>query len=56
MKIIVVKRTSDYMAYVDGNKGIWESGATQAEAVGKLLISLCGRLSITIWLPFPTKK
>jgi len=69
MRIIIIKRSCDYMAYVDGNKSIWEyymayvdgnksiwePGFTQTEAVGKLLISLCGQLNITIaWLP-PTE-
>lgn len=51
MKIIVVKRSYDYMAHIAGNTSIWECGKTQAEAVGKLLISLCKTLGVTIeWL------
>lgn len=52
MTIIVVKRSHDYMAHAANNMHIWECGATQAEAVGKLLITLSRQLGVTVvWLP-----
>lgn len=40
MKIKVEKRTGDYMAYVEGNPDIWESGQSWEAAVGRLAIRL----------------
>jgi hypothetical protein len=37
--IITEQRSDDWIAYVPSKRGQWESGATQAEAVGKLHIS-----------------
>lgn len=34
--IVVIKRGSDFMAHVRGNTKIWEAGATEDEASGKL--------------------
>lgn len=56
MRITVIRRNRDYMAHLSDDASVWESGSTQAEAVDKLLISLCGGwLDIIIaWLP-PTE-
>ena len=37
-RITVVERPNDYIAYLDGNTGMWERGKTVAEAVGKLVM------------------
>ncbi len=39
MKIIVEKRPDDYMAYLEGNKGIWDCGPSISMAIGKLMIT-----------------
>ncbi len=40
--IIVRQRAFDWIAYIEGYKGIetWESGKTEEEAIGKLMITL----------------
>lgn len=32
--------SASWMAFADGNRGIYETGVTEAEAIGKLVISL----------------
>lgn len=40
MDIITKKRTKDdWKAYLSDNHKVWESGRSEAEAVGKLIIS-----------------
>ena len=39
MKIIIEKRSDDYMAYLEGSKGIWDCGPTPSMAIGKLMIT-----------------
>ncbi len=36
-KIIIEKRPDDYMAYLDGRKGIWGCGTTYDEAIGDMI-------------------
>ena len=38
-KITVVKRVSDYMAYLDGNKALWGCGKSPNEAVASVVYS-----------------
>lgn len=40
MDIIIKERSDDYIAFLYGEEETWESGKTQAEAIGKLIISL----------------
>ena len=37
--ILTDKRSEDYTASIDGDRGKWESGQSEMEAVGKLIIS-----------------
>ena len=37
--IITDKRSDDYTASVEGDKGKWETGKNENEAVGKLILS-----------------
>ena len=37
--IIIEKRSDDYTASVKGDKGKWEAGINENEAVGKLILS-----------------
>lgn len=46
--ITVTKRSDDYHAALADNSGVWESGRTQAEAIGKLVISAGGMLGIAV--------
>ena len=39
MKIIIEKRSDDYMAYLEGNRGIWDCGPSISMAIGKLMIT-----------------
>lgn len=40
MQITTYKATMSWMAHVTGNPSLWETGITEAEAIGKLIISL----------------
>ncbi len=44
----VRRRDDDYQAFLADNEGIWESGRTPAEAVGKLVFSARTLLAISI--------
>lgn len=37
MKIVSIKRDSDWMAYLSGHGNLWEAGGTEEEAMGKLI-------------------
>ena len=37
--IITDKRSDDYIASIEGDKGKWEAGKNENEAIGKLIIS-----------------
>lgn len=37
MKIIVTRRSHDYLACLEGHPEIWEYGVTPDEAIGKLV-------------------
>ena len=37
--ILIDKRSEDYIANVKDDKGKWESGQSEMEAVGKLILS-----------------
>ena len=39
MRIRVEKRCDDYIAYVDGNKGMYDCGKTRESAIGNLIIT-----------------
>lgn len=43
LDIIILRRSSDYMAFLYGKKDIWEVGESEEEALGKLMISLYNR-------------
>lgn len=36
-RIIVERRTSDVMVFLDGNRTIWGRGSSQAEAIGDMI-------------------
>jgi hypothetical protein len=46
--IMVVKRNSDYKAYLADNDAVWEAGKSEAEAIGKLVISAKGILGLAV--------
>jgi len=46
--ITVDKRTEDYMAYLNGDKGFWDCGKTKAEAIGNLIITHREKFNIEI--------
>jgi len=48
VKIIVRKRTDDWVAFLEGRAATWESGRTQEEAIGKLVITYAACWA-TIW-------
>ena len=37
VKIIIIKRTADYMAHLQGNPGVWGCGLTPSRAIGDLV-------------------
>jgi len=39
MRIIIEKRSDDYMAYLEGHKEIWGCGKWPELAIGKLMIT-----------------
>lgn len=50
-KIIVIQRSEDFQAYIEGNKAVWGCGETQAEAIGDLVISHSTIIGLEIELP-----
>lgn len=48
ISITVEYRHNDYIAYLTENRGIWESGNTVHEALGKLVMSLAALKRIEI--------
>lgn len=54
--IIVTKLGNDYRASVSDVIEVWECGKTEAEAVGKLVISLRSNFGITIIREKAAKK
>lgn len=46
--IIVRKRSDDYHASLADNSAVWESGKSEAEAIGKLVISTKSILGVNI--------
>ena len=46
--IVVRKRTRDFQAFLADNEGVWESGKSATEAVGKLAYSAQRILGISI--------
>lgn len=48
LDIIVDRRKDDYKAYLADNDGVWESGKTDHEAVGKLVMSAGHTLGISV--------
>jgi len=56
MKIAITKRSDDYMAYIAGNRAMWDCGKTANEAIGKLIVSHGSELDIElIWEPVSVK-
>ena len=51
MNICIKKRSSDWIAYVEGRERVWECGATADEALGRLVRSLAASNLIPITLP-----
>lgn len=39
MKLIVVRRSADFMVHLEGDTRIWDCGATIAEALGKWVLT-----------------
>lgn len=51
MKLVIVTRPRadhDWVAEIKGNEGVWESGSSQAEAIGKLIITLCCKMHSSV--------
>ena len=48
MTITVEKRSSDYMAYINGNTALWGSGSTPDDAIGNAIRSHRERMGIEI--------
>jgi predicted RNase H-like HicB family nuclease len=46
--ITVEKRSDDYRAWLADSPGVWESGKSEAEALGKLVISAQNMLAIHV--------
>lgn len=55
-KITVVKRSSDFMAYLDGNKALWGCGKSPGEAVASVVYSHQRETGIAIEEEFDFKK
>lgn len=54
IEITVIDRSSDFKAFLKASPGVWESGKTAEQALGKLFLS--GQvIGLTIHLP-PTEK
>ena len=43
MKIVTKVRSEDWVAMVSTDRSIWEAGRTEAEAIGKLVITVSRR-------------
>jgi len=48
MDIVTKKRADDYHAALADNSRVWECGKSEAEAIGKLVISAGGMLGIAV--------
>lgn len=48
LDIIVDKRDKDFKAYLSDNEAIWESGKTDVEAIGKLIVSAGKMVGIAV--------
>jgi hypothetical protein len=46
--ILVEKRSSDFKAYLADNDAVWEAGKSEAEAIGKLVISAKSILGLAV--------
>jgi len=48
LEIITEKRSTDWIAYLKGRVGVWESGMSEDHAISKLLFTLfrAGRLFV----------
>jgi hypothetical protein len=46
--IMVQKRDSDFKAYLADNDAVWEAGKSEAEAIGKLVISAKSILGLAV--------
>lgn len=40
ISLTVVKRTNDWQCFLTGNRKVWESGKSKAEAIGQMIITL----------------
>jgi hypothetical protein len=48
MKIIVEKRSDDFIAYIEGHKELWECGKYRSVAIGNLIITHPDKFGIEI--------
>jgi hypothetical protein len=48
MDILTRERASDWKAWLADNPKVWEAGKTEAEAVGKLIISASSIIGVTV--------
>ena len=46
--IMTMRHGDGWKAYLADNPGVWEAGKTDVEALGKLLVSAAGMLSVSI--------
>lgn len=46
--IMVEKRNDDYMAYLADNSRVWDCGKSEAEAIGKLVLSAHQSLGLAV--------
>jgi predicted RNase H-like HicB family nuclease len=51
-RIVVEKRSNDYMAYLEGNKTIWAAGKTIYEAIGDLILHHAEHFDLEVKLEF----
>jgi hypothetical protein len=54
--IMVVKRSDDYKAYLADNEAVWDCGKSEAEAIGKLVISAKSYLGLAVIREKKTKR
>lgn len=52
MKLIVVRRSADFMVHLEGDTRIWDCGATIVEALGKWVLAHGMPNGIEV-VPFP---